>query len=69
MKRRLVFGLLISLTLGLFLLQGTALAAEAPGLWKFMDQFKAAKYVDLTHVWNEKTPHWKGFDPAVINEI
>ena len=43
MKRRLVFGLFISLALGLFLLQGIAPAADAPGLWKLMDQFKAAK--------------------------
>jgi kynurenine formamidase len=68
MKRRLIVGLVVSLTVGLILFQGSALAAaKAPGLWKLLDTFKAAKYIDLTHVWGENTPHWKGFDPAVIS--
>ena len=69
MKRKFVLGVIITLTLGLILLQGIATAAKAPGLWPLLDRFKAAKYVDLTHAWGENTPHWKGFEPAVIKAI
>ena len=67
MRRRLALGL--ALILGLTLTVGPALAADQPGLWKYANVFAKAKYIDLTHVWDENTPHWKGFKPAVTKVI
>lgn len=67
MKKRLVLsGIVLTCILGLTLTMGTVQAGETPGLWKYWSVFKNAKYIDLTHTWAENTPHYKGFDPAVI---
>lgn len=69
MKRRFVLGLILALTLSLTLTLGTVQAADPPGLWKYLQVFKKAHYVDLTQTWGETTPHWKGFKPAEIKAI
>jgi len=70
MKKRLVLsGIVFMCILGLTLTMGTVQAGETPGLWKYWSVFKDAQYIDLTHTWAENTPHYKGFDPAVIKTI
>lgn len=38
-------------------------AAPQPGLWDTLDTLKAKRWVDLTHAFDENSPHWKGFQP------
>ena len=50
----------------LFILPGSALAAQ-PGLWKvYIHTLSKARYIDLTHDITPNMPVWKGFGPAAF---
>jgi kynurenine formamidase len=40
----------------------SALAEEAPSLWKIVQVLQSKEFVDLTHAFSPGIPHWPGFD-------
>jgi kynurenine formamidase len=53
---------------------GTRLHAESganavAALETAYNAIRGAEFVDLTHAFNEKIPHWKGFEPATATKL
>ncbi len=58
MKNTFVAALLVLVMAG-----AIAAAGEQPGLWDTLAMLKTRRWVDLTHTFDENSPHWKGFLP------
>jgi kynurenine formamidase len=58
MKNTFVAALLV-----LGMASAIAAAGAQPGLWDTLAMLKTRRWVDLTHTFDENSPHWKGFSP------
>jgi len=40
-----------------------------PGLWPLYREISRQRFVDLTHAFDERSPHWPGFSPMTVRDL